>query len=104
MPERAEKDTWVEIHNLVLEKGQRAPQVPEDTQQVPLEMKVKGFLLQAADVGQEAEIITPAGRRLKGILTQVNPAYTHMFGRPIPELASVGREVRAILQERGRGK
>jgi len=100
MAKRAKKDTWVEIYKIVLEKGERAPQVPNDTQQVPLEMKVKGFLVQDAAVGKEAEIITPAGRRIKGRLLEINPAYTHMFGRPIPELSPIAGEIRAILRER----
>ena len=104
MAKRAKKDTWVEIYKIVLEKGERAPQVPNDTQQVPLEMKVKGFLVQDAAVGEEAEIITPAGRRIKGRLIEINPAYTHMYGRPIPELSPIGAEVRAILRERGKAK
>lgn len=102
MTQRATKNTWVEIHNIVLESGERAPQVPEDTQQVSLEMKVKGFLVHEAGIGEEAEIVTPAGRTLKGTLTAINPAYTHGFGSPIPELTPVGSEVRAILRERGK--
>jgi len=27
----------------------------------------------------------------------VNPAYTHSFGSPVPELLMIGREVRTIL-------
>ena len=48
-----------------------------------------------------AEIMTPAGRRLRGTLTAVNPSYTHGFGDPLPELSAIGGEVRAILRERG---
>ncbi|MGR8952181.1 MAG: 2-amino-4-ketopentanoate thiolase, partial [Gammaproteobacteria bacterium] len=44
MTERIGKGVWVEIHDIVLEAGERAPQVPEDTAKVPLEMCVKGFL------------------------------------------------------------
>lgn len=94
------KDTWVEIYTIILEKGQRAPQVPEDTQQVPLEMKVKGFLLEDAQLGDEAEVITPIGRKFNGKLIEVNPEYTHNFGHPIPELMHIGRELRGILQKR----
>jgi len=73
MTEQVTKSTWVEVHNIVLEKSMRAPQVPDDTRQVPLEMKVKGFLAHDAIIGQEAEIITPVGRRIKGTLrTEVN--------------------------------
>ena len=97
MVERTKKGTWVEIHKIVLEKGERAPQVPDDTKQVPLEMKVKGFLVEDAIVGEEVTIITPAGRTLTGTLTEVNPAYTHQFGPPIPELLPIGRELRKIL-------
>jgi hypothetical protein len=104
MAEHIEKGTWVQIHRIVLQEGQRAPQVPVETQQVPLEMWVKGFLAEPATLGEKVEIVTPSGRRLRGILTDVNPSYTHSFGPPIPELLTVGREVRTILREtRGRG-
>ena len=93
------KGTWVEIHRIVLPPDQRAPRVPEDTREVPLEMRVKGFLAADAAPGAETEIVTLAGRRLRGIVTEVCPAYTHGFGDPIPELLSIGSEARAILNE-----
>ncbi|HEY7494076.1 MAG TPA: 2-amino-4-oxopentanoate thiolase subunit OrtA [Candidatus Tectomicrobia bacterium] len=102
MTERATKHTWVEVHRMVLAPGERAPQVPTETQRVPLEMRVKGFLTHAARLGEEAEILTPAGRTLTGILTAINPAYTHLYGAPIPELLPIGGEVRAFLQARGK--
>ena len=103
MAEHIEKGTWVQIHRIVLREGQRAPQVPVETQQVPLEMWVKGFLAEPATLGEKVEIVTPSGRRLRGILTDVNPGYTHSFGSPILELLTIGREVRTILREtRGR--
>ena len=101
MAERITAGTWVEIQRVVLRPDERAPNIPEDTRAVPLEMRVKGFLAAAAAVGEEAEIITPAGRCLGGILTEVNPAYAHGFGSPIPELSTIGQEVRAILRQRG---
>jgi hypothetical protein len=97
-----DKDTWVEIHRIVLQPGKRSPQVPEDTRLVPLEMRVKGFLLEPAAMGAEVEIVTPAGRQLQGILTAVNPAYTHTFGCPLPELSAIGGEVRSMLREEGK--
>lgn len=102
MTEKAAKHTWVEIHRVVLQPGQRAPQVPDDTQRVPLEMKVKGFLMHDATIGEAVEILTPAGRTLNGTLTAVNPAYTHTFGTPIAELSAIGNEVRAMLNKRER--
>jgi hypothetical protein len=101
MTERAEKDMWVEIHRVLLEKGERAPQVPQDTREVPLEMKVKGFLLHEGALGDEVEIVTAAGREIQGTLSAVNPSYDHLFGPPIPELSTIGREVREILRKRG---
>lgn len=90
---------WVEIHRIVLAPDQRAPRVPADTREVPLEMRVKGFLAADAAPGSEAEIVTLTGRRLRGTLTEVSPAYTHGFGDPIPELLTIGSEARAILDK-----
>ncbi|UCH41265.1 MAG: 2-amino-4-ketopentanoate thiolase [Gammaproteobacteria bacterium] len=104
MTERIAAGSWVEIHKIVLKAGERAPQVPEDTRQVPLEMRVKGFLAASANVDDEVEIVTPAGRRLRGRLAAVNPAYNHGFGPPVDELVTVGIEVRAILRQRDQVK
>lgn len=101
MAEPVAKGTWVEIHGIVLPVGERAPQVPEDTRDVPLEMRAKGFLAEPAALGEETTIVTPAGRRLRGILSAVNPAYAHGFGPPIPELTNIGGEVRAMLRDKG---
>ena len=100
--EQVNKGTWVEIHSVVLPAGERAPQVPADTQGVPLEMRVKGFLAAPAAVGDVVSIVTAAGRSLSGTLAEVNPAYAHGFGAPIAELSRVGAEARALLRERGR--
>lgn len=99
MNDLIEKGVWVEILLIVLPAGQRAPQVPDDTQRVPLEMRVKGFLVAPASLGGEAEIETAAGRQLTGTLTEVNPAYNHGFGPPIPELSAIAAEVRVMLRK-----
>lgn len=104
MVKAVQKGTWVEIRCVVLAPHERAPQVPEDTKRVPLELRTKGFLGKPAHLGEEAEIITPAGRRLLGILTEINPAYGHGFGSPIPELSTIGTEVRSLLHRRERAR
>lgn len=104
MTKKIIKGTWVEISNVVLALGERAPHIPRDTQQVPLELNAKGFLKQAAFLGDQAEIETVTGRCLVGTLTTVNPAYTHGFGAPIPELTEIGGEVRTILRKQGHYK
>lgn len=100
MADRIEQGTWVEIHCVVLQPAERAPQVPQDTRQLPLEMRVRGFLARPASQGEEAEIITAAGRRLRGELVATNPAYTHGYGSPLAELLNIGGEVKDLLRKR----
>jgi hypothetical protein len=100
MTSRADKGTWVEVHHIILEPRQRAPQTPSDTRQVPLEMKVKGTLVRDAVIGADAEIITSSGRRVVGTLIAINPAYCHGYGAPIPELSHIGSELREILRKK----
>jgi hypothetical protein len=95
--DQARPGDWVQIHRVVLPPGERAPQVPPDTQAVPLEMRVKGFLLRAAGLGETARIRTVTGRELEGRLVGTWPAPGHDFGEPVPELMTVGGEVRARL-------
>lgn len=99
MDERVERGSWVEIRSIVLEPGQRAPGVPEDTAQVALELRVKGVLMDSATAGEVVEVVTRSGRRLCGTLLAVNPAYTHGFGPPIAALMDVGREARELLEK-----
>lgn len=101
MAEVTAKGTWVEISGVILAPSERAPQVPEDTKLVPLEMRTKGFLVEPGLVGKPVEIVTTAGRRLRGILAAINPAYDHGFGAPLPELTTIGTELRDILRKRG---
>ena len=93
--------TWVEIRRTLLEPIARAPGVPEDTRQVPLDMRARGFLLQAAVLEAVVEIETVTGRRLTGVLHAVEPAYTHGFGRPVRELSGIAAELRALLDQPG---
>ncbi len=96
------KGEWVRIRKIVLTPEERAPQVPEDTRAVPLELWVKGFLLTDASPGDTVEIETVTGRRETGELTEVNPSYPHDFGRFIPELLQIDRQVREIVFGGGR--
>lgn len=93
--------TWVEIYSIVLPAEERAAHIPDDTRRVPLEMRVRGFLVADAALGAPVEIATAAGRRLRGTLAQSDPSYTHGFGPPIAELQTIGGEVRALLHSVG---
>lgn len=98
----ARKGDWVRIHNIVLEVGERAPNIPEDTQKVPLELWDKGFLLNnQAKIGDMVEVETYIGRKVEGKLIEVNPYYEHDFGKFVPELTYIGRQVRALIEEDG---
>jgi hypothetical protein len=97
MAERVPAGTWVELHAVVLAAGERAPQVPEETQRVPLESRVRGWLVAPSALGDHAEVRTAAGRRVTGHLVEVAPGYSHSFGPPVPELWAVGAELRALL-------
>lgn len=91
----ARKNDWVEIENILLKAGNRAKNVSEDTQNVPLIERRKGYLLENdAKIGDEVEIETIIGRKVKGQLSEINPKHRYDFGNPIKELIDVGYELR----------
>lgn len=93
----AKKGDWVLLRGTVLEPGDRAPQVPADTARVPLLMWVKGRLLEDAQPGQQASVLTRAGRLAEGVLEEEAPFYAHGFGGFVPELLDVQEGIRAAL-------
>ncbi|NLX82247.1 MAG: 2-amino-4-ketopentanoate thiolase [Clostridiales bacterium] len=93
----SKKGDWVLLQNIILKPDQRAPQVPEDTKQVPLIQWVKGWLTQDAQMGQEASATTRTGRVIKGTLVEEAPAYHHSFGQFIPELLQVQESIKAAM-------
>ncbi len=95
----AKKGDWVQIEVRLLEIEDRSPNLPEDTKKVPLEMRVKGFLEDKnAEIGQNVKIRTFSGRLVEGNLIAVNPKYEHNFGEPVPELLTIGMELRELLE------
>ena len=93
----AKQGEWVRIHQVVLTPDQRAPQVPEDTAQVPLELWAKGWLEQDAAPGETVRVKTRTGRELTGTLLAGQVGYTHTFGEPVPELMQVADSLRERL-------
>ena len=92
------KGSWVQIESVLLEPGERAPNLPEETKKVPLKIWAKGYLIEDAEIAQTVTIKTIIGRKMEGKLIAKNPRYKHDFGRPIPELLSVGEEFREIIK------
>jgi len=89
--------TWVELQQVVLEAGNRAPNVPDDTARVDFVARIRGFLLTDAAMGGEAIVRTLAGRQVSGRLTVVDPRNPADFGNPVPELLRLGEAARDAL-------
>ena len=92
--------TWVEIHDTVLKPEERTGNLPEETKKVPLEMRVKGFLLnEEANLNDRVKIRTVTGRIVEGNLIKENPIYEHGYGETfIPELLRIGQDLRAMME------
>ena len=48
-------------------------------------------------VGDEVEIQTITGRRVRGKLVEANPYYSHSFGNTVPEVFKIGLQLKEIL-------
>jgi len=73
---------------------------PGRYKKVPLQMRVKGFLVdEIASLGATVRIKTTTDRIISGILIDINPKYTHNFGEPVPELINAGVELRKLMEE-----
>ena len=97
---KAKRGDWVQIHQTIIKAGERTARIPEETQKVPFEMRVKGFLLDnEAEIGQNVSVKTLIGRTHTGELVDIHPRYPHNFGEPILELLTIGTELREFLEE-----
>lgn len=96
----AKKGDWVEIQEVLLNPEERAPQVPDDTKEVPLVQWIRGLMMtEEATIGDEIEIETIIGRNIRGQLCEINPRHVHDFGEPVKELIQVGIELRKEIEE-----
>lgn len=93
----AKTGDWVQITRTIMKAGERAPQVPEDTQNCDLRMWVKGYALNGGSLGDEIEIVTTTGRTEKGLLSEIAPGYTHTYGNFVPELNLIQKQLRSLL-------
>lgn len=95
--ERVPAGSWVEVRQVVLRAGARAPNVPPDTAALDFVARIRGFLQTDAPLGAEVTIRTLAGREVTGILSDVDPRNPADFGDPVPDLLRVGQEARRRL-------
>jgi hypothetical protein len=99
--QNAFKGDLVQIHRVILTPEQRPEDIPECTKKVSYEAWIKGFLLEdEAMIGDIVRIETFIGRQLSGTLVEVNPEYTHHFGKPQPTLLAVGRVAQKWMENR----
>jgi 2-amino-4-ketopentanoate thiolase alpha subunit len=96
---RVAAGSWVEIRQVVLVAGKRAPNVPADTAATDFVARIRGFLVESAPIGGEATIRTLLGREVTGELSSVNPRNPADFGNPVPELLQLGLAARKALEE-----
>lgn len=98
----AKKDDWVRIHSIVLTAAERTAKIPEDTQKCDLRQWTKGFLQdESAAVGDEVTVKTAANRVVRGTLIEEGPYYTHSYGKFVPEIIEIDRQLRAIMSGEG---
>lgn len=90
------KDSYVMIKKIVLKKEDRTAHLPKDTKAHDFMMKIKGTLLDDANIGDEVMIVTETKRKVKGILIEENPCYNHSFGSHVDEVLQI-KEI--ILKE-----
>lgn len=96
----AKKGDWVRIHSIILKAEERTGNLPEDTKNTDIQMWTKGFMQdEKAEIGDEVTVITYVGREQKGTLCEVDPFYTHDFGKCIPETLYIGQSLRKDLEE-----
>jgi 2-amino-4-ketopentanoate thiolase alpha subunit len=96
---RVPAGSWVEIRQVVLVAGNRAPNVPADTAATDFVARIRGFLIESAPIGGEAKVRTLLGREVTGELSSVNPRNPADFGDPVPELLQLGLAARRALEE-----
>jgi hypothetical protein len=84
--------TWVEVERTLLNSNRRLPANPFDPIKASAHtVRVSGFLLEAAELGQQVRIRTITGKVHVGKLRIQSPSYGHSFGHTVPELLRPGR-------------
>ena len=99
----AKKGDWVRIHSIVLKAAERTAKIPEDTQKCDFQQWTKGFLQdESANLGDQVAVKTAANRMVKGALIEEGPYYTHSYGKFVPEIIEIDRQLREIMFGEGR--
>ena len=57
----------------------------------------KRQLQEDAEIGDEVTVVTAANRTEKGTLIEVGPYYTHSYGKFVPEIIEIDKQLREIM-------
>jgi hypothetical protein len=88
------KGTWVEVERTLVSADRRLPVRTLDPTKFPSYMvRVSGFLLEDAELGQQVRIRTINGKVHMGKLRIQSPSYGHSFGHTVPELMRPSRSL-----------
>lgn len=93
----AKKGEWVRIHTVVLKAEERTAKLPDDTKGCDLEMWTKGTLQEDAEIGDVVTVETAVGRLVEGTLIEVGPYYTHSYGKFVPEIIGIDKQLRETV-------
>jgi hypothetical protein len=86
------KGTWVEVERALRPADRRLAINPFNPVKLPAQtVRVCGFLLEEAELGQQVRIQTITGHVLAGKLRIQSPSYGGSFGHTVPELRRAGR-------------
>jgi hypothetical protein len=86
------KGTWVEVERVMVGADRRLPASPfNPVKPLAPTVRVSGFLLEAAELGQQVRIRTITGKVHVGKLRIESPSYGGSFGHTVPELLRGGR-------------
>lgn len=94
----AKRGDWVRIKSVILKAEDRTARIPEDTQKCDLIQWTKGFLQEdMAEIGDEVTVITAVDRVVNGTLVETDPYYDHSFGKFIPEIVQMEKQLKEIM-------
>ena len=86
------KGTWVEVERTLVSAARRLPGNPVEPARAPsYTVRVSGFLVEDAELGQQVRIRTITGKVHLGKLRIQSPSYGGSFGHTVPELLRGGR-------------
>lgn len=92
------KGMWIEVEETVLLPDDRAENIPDETKHTPLKCWIRGNCLSNCELNDEVEVVTNAGRIVKGKVVDVEPGYYHSFGKYIGEIGNIGRQAKDIIK------